>query len=381
MLFSQIVGQETIKKRLINTVVDNRVSHAQLFLGPEGYGGLPMAIAFAQYISCKNRTASDSCNACHSCIKFNKLAHPDLHFIFPVNTTKEVAKNPTSAKFIEKWRKTVLDNPYMSLGQWYGSIGIEKKQGVINKRDGNEVIKTLGLKSFESEFKTMIIWKPERLHHAVGPKLLKIIEEPPPKTLFILVAENQEMLIKTIVSRTQLVRFNKISEDKLTQALLKLGIMDEDKLSHAVKLAQGNYTEAKRLLMESENLQFHSKMLKDWMRLCYKRDALKIMGWVEEMAKVGREKQKEFIKYALSVIRESFLLNYTPRAKSVLLRGDQEFANKFSPFVHYANGDEMVDQLNKAYYGIERNGNPKILFMDLSFIISTLLKKQEKSLT
>ena len=182
MLFAQVIGQKSIKKRLINTVAENRVSHAQLFLGPEGFGGLPMAIAFAQYISCEKRTAEDSCDTCSSCIKYNNLAHPDLHFIFPVNTTKEVKKDPASAKFIGKWRDALQQNPYMSLGQWYRFMGIEKKQGLINKTDCNEVIKTLGLKPFESEYKTMIIWRPERLHHAAAPKLLKILEEPPPKT-------------------------------------------------------------------------------------------------------------------------------------------------------------------------------------------------------
>ncbi|MFH1321736.1 MAG: hypothetical protein ABII90_13940 [Bacteroidota bacterium] len=229
MLFKEVIGQQSTKEQLIQTVKDNRISHAQLFLGPEGSGNLPMAIAYAQYISCEKRGDEDSCGICPSCYKYNKLAHPDLHFIYPVATTKEVPKDPTSAKFSDKWRQAISENPYLNLNQWYNQIDIANKQGIINAEDCNEIIKKLSLKTYESEFKVMIIWKPERLYHAAAPKLLKILEEPPQKTLFLLVAENQDQIIKTILSRTQLVKFRKIYDQDLQREMTtKFSLSEEE---------------------------------------------------------------------------------------------------------------------------------------------------------
>ena len=374
MLFSEVIGQEAIKKRLIGTVVDNRVSHAQLFLGPEGSGNLAMAIAYAQYISCTSRLETDSCGKCPSCVKYNKLAHPDLHFIYPINSTKDVPK-PTSAKFIEKWRAAVTENSYHSLGQWYAEIGIENKQGIINKDDCNDVIKRLSLKSFESEYKVMIIWRPEQLFHAAAPKLLKIIEEPPAKTLFLLVAENQEQILNTILSRTQIVKFKRIEQMALAEVLSTKHDLHNSEAMDLAKHSLGNYTEALRLLVSNETREFNSEQFQIWMRYCFKADWMQTTEWIEIIAKLGRERQKNFLKYCSGMVRESLLLNYQIKDLVGIDGSDLTFAEKFAPYIHSGNCVEFSDLLNTAHMNIERNANPRILFLDLSMKIAKLLKR------
>ncbi|MBN4051522.1 hypothetical protein JYU16_01785 [bacterium AH-315-M05] len=381
MLFKEIIGQHSVKQRLIQTVKDNRISHAQLFIGPEGSGNLPLAIAYAQYISCENKGERDSCGACPSCVKYNKLAHPDLHFVYPVNKTKEVSKDKvTSADFSNHWRSAVSENPYLNLTQWYNKIGIENKQGIINVEDCNEIIKTLGLKTYEAEFKVMIIWKPERLFHAAAPKLLKILEEPPQKTLFLLVAEDQDQIIKTILSRTQLVKINKISDEELHKEIVEKYRLYKEEATKVVRLANGNYSEALRLIENDENEHFNTLMFPKWMRMCFKRDVLEIMDWVEEISKIGREKQKNFIAYGLHIVRESLVLNYGD-AGLVRLNGEElSFTNKFAPFINSSNAFQISDELNKAHLHIERNANPKILFLDLSLRFYEMLQRKPESI-
>ena len=375
MLFSEVIGQQAIKEKLITTVGESRVSHAQLFLGPEGSGNLAMAIAYAQYISCTDRGEQDSCGVCPSCLKYQKLAHPDLHFIYPINSTKDVPK-PTSAKFIEKWRSAIGENAYMSLGQWYREIGIENKQGLINVEDCNTIIKKLSLKSFESEYKVMIIWRPERLFHAAAPKLLKILEEPPEKTLFLLIAENHEQLLKTIRSRTQMVKLKRLEDDELSRALQQIDGVQESEAKGIAAQSQGNYTEAKRLLDSNEAREFNTEQFQVWMRFCFKSDWIQATEWIEDIAKLGREGQKNFLQYCIGVIRQSMIMNYRVDKLMGTEERNSEFVQKFAPFVHAENCVEFTDALNTAYYNIERNANPRILFLDLSMKIAQLLKRK-----
>lgn len=376
MLFSEVIGQETVKKRLISTVTDSRVSHAQLFLGPEGSGNLAMAIAYAQYISCEDRQANDSCGMCPSCLKYQKLAHPDLHFIYPINSTKEVPK-PTSAKFIGKWRNAITKNPYISLGQWYQEIGIENKQGFIKVDDCNAIIKNLSLKSFESEYKVMIIWRAERLFHSAAPKLLKILEEPPDKTLFLLVAENHEQLLKTIRSRTQMVKLMRIEDQTLRRALQSRHGINEQEANVIARQSLGNYTEVLRLLEANETRQFNMEQFQIWMRYCFTSDWAQAMDWIGEVAKLGRERQKNFLLYCLGMVRQSLLMNYHIDKLVINDEKNRVFIEKFAPFIHAENCVEFTDELNTAYLNIERNANPRILFLDLSMKIADLLKKKK----
>jgi len=256
MLFKEIIGQEEIKKKLIKTVEENRISHAQLFSGPEGAGSLPLAIAYAQYISCEDRSGNDSCGTCHSCLKYSKLIHPDLHFILPVASTPKV-KEPLTDKFLEEWRESFLENPYLSPAEWYKAIGLENKQGFINVDESYEIIRKLSLKSYESEYKVVIIWLPEKMNKPKENKLLKIIEEPPSKTLFLMITENSTNILPTIYSRAQMIRIPKLEEKEILLALQQKYDFEEVNMKDAAHLADGNYLRALNILEKTEENKLH----------------------------------------------------------------------------------------------------------------------------
>jgi DNA polymerase-3 subunit delta' len=369
MLFREVIGQEAVKQRLLNTVKENRVSHAQLFLGASGSGTLPLAIAYAQYVSCTNKQENDSCNTCHSCIKYNKLVHPDLHFVYPIALSKD---SRVSTDVISKWRSAFLDNPYMSLGDWFDYLDAENKQATIGTDESTEILRKLSLTTYEAEYKIMVIWMADKMNQSAANKLLKILEEPPDKTLFLLIVEQEDQLLRTILSRTQLVKVYKLSDAELKQALIDNKRVSEEDASRIVHLADGDYNAAIKLLSENENAAFNLSMFQQWMRACLKLDFPKMMAWGDEMASIGREKQKNFMLYALHILRESLMLSYG--SGLVKLEGEElDFVKKFSPFIHGGNCTQMIEELNRAYSHIERNANPKILFLDLSFRMHELL--------
>lgn len=374
MLFKEIIGQAQVKQKLIQTVKDNRISHAQLFFGPEGSGSLALAIAYAQYINCSDRTEEDSCGVCPSCMKYQKLIHPDLHFIYPIATTKSVTKKPLSKNFLHEWRTLFLSNYYLNLFDWLEYIGIENKQGIINAEDCNEVIKTLSLKSFESEYKVMVIWMVEKLFHSAAPKLLKILEEPPDKTLFLLISENADLVLSTILSRTQLVKVPQLSDTDIYYTLVEKNNCDPSKARRISNIVYGNYKEAIKLAAENEDEKYNFNYFSQWMRFCYKFSIPEIFGWVDEISKIGRERQKKFFIYALRIVRECLLVNFKTTSMTKLDGYEAEFVNKFSPFINTANCIDITENLNDSLYHIERNANPKILFFDLSLKMAKLLK-------
>lgn len=375
MLFKQITGQKPTKNRLIQTVRESRVSHAQLFLGPEGSGKLAMAIAYAQYINCKDKQDDDACGNCPSCVKFNKLAHPDLHFVYPVATTSDVPKKPTSKDFITKWRELLLEeNAYINLNDWYNKIGIENKQGIINAEDCNEIIKTLSYKSYESEYKVMIIWMVEKLFHSAAPKILKILEEPPDKTLFILVSENQHQIINTILSRTQIVKIPKIKDQDLRQTLVENLECAERDARRIAGFSDGNMIKALKLSNQDDDEKENFERFVQWMRLCYSYNLADLNKFVGEIAKIGREKQKSFLNSSLRVLRNSILKSYRMEDIVQTDESEAEFMKKFHQFINRRNDTQLVKEMEQAIYHIERNANPSILFMDLSLKISGLIK-------
>ncbi len=376
MLFKEIIGQEDTKKRLIQTVKDQRVSHAQLFLGSHGVGKLALAIAYAQYINCHDKKENDSCGICPSCVKYEKLAHPDLHFIYPVASTKEV-KKPQSKEFVESWRELLTaQNAYINLNQWYEAIGIENKQAIINKDDCNAIIKTLGYKSYESEYKVMIIWMVEKLFHAAAPKLLKILEEPPEKTLFILISENQDQILATIKSRTQIVKVPQLKDEILIDTLVKQHGCNPEDARRIVNLSEGSYHKTLINLESDEEEKNNFAMFRDWMRLCYQTDVSKVISYTNDLAKIGREPQKRFLSYALRTSRNGILLNLNQNNLVKLENEELSFMKKFSPFINTANIQEFNKELNEALYHIERNANPSILFLDLSLKVMRLLRRK-----
>jgi DNA polymerase-3 subunit delta' len=356
-------------------VRDNRISHAQLFSGPEGSGSLALALAYAQYISCEDKKEEDSCGLCSSCNKYMKYIHPDLHFVFPVNKTEDVTKNePVSDDFIFKWREMLLENPYPTLFQWYERIGIENKQGIINTRESSEIMRKLNLKSFESDYKVMIIWLPEKMHMTAANKLLKIIEEPFGNTIFLLITESPEQIISTILSRTQILKIPGIEEGYLLEALKNQFQLPDEELHNAARLAEGSYNKAIEYLQRSEETELNFDRFVTIMRLAYTRNFTGIFDWVEQIAAAGREKQKNFLIYALRLVRENYLMNMGNRTLVRLSAKEQEFAEKFSAFIQHNNAPQISEEFNKACLHIEANAYDRIVFLDLALKLVKLIR-------
>lgn len=378
MKFSDIHGQNELKERLRKTVLDNRVSHAQLFLGPEGCGKLPMALAYAQYINCTNRTHDDSCGICHSCVKYAKLAHPDLHFIYPVATTKEITKDPVSRLFIQHWRSLALTSGgYFSLKDWYQKIGLENKQGIINTDDCNEIVRTLSYKSYESEYKVMIIWMIEKLFHAAAPKLLKILEEPPDKTLFLLISEQSDLILPTILSRTQLVKFLPLPDRIIADTLTAGGECTREEANRIMYMSNGNLIAARRMLETGESDLSDFELFRTWMRACYRKDASAFLKLTTDFQSLGRENQKKFIIYALKATRYCLMYQYGHDSEIKAEGEELKFIMDFSPFINQTNIGLLNEAFNTAHYHIERNGAGNIIFLDLSLnVMKWLARKQ-----
>lgn len=374
MLFSEIVGQQAVKERLIGSVNEGRISHAQLFLGPEGAGALALALAYAQYILCENKSETDSCGACPACLKNNKMAHPDVHYAFPVATTNAVKTKPVSDNFIHEFRTEVLRNPYLNLFEFLQVLGIENKQGNIGVEESSEILRKLNLKSYEANYKVMIIWMAEKMNPACANKLLKILEEPPEKTLFILVSESQDALLRTVLSRTQLVKINKLDDNEIANQLQLQHNQSDSLAKQIAHLANGNYNEALQLIQHEENDTFYIETFRTWMLLCYGRKLNDTIKWVDTMAPLGREVQKKFLSYAMRIIRESWLTNMGNTDLVKLTDEEKKFVTNFSKFTHQQNTQQLFEELNKAYAEIERNAAPRILFLDLSLRLYSLVR-------
>ncbi|MEY5068509.1 MAG: hypothetical protein RLZ47_371 [Bacteroidota bacterium] len=368
MQFREIVGQDQIKARLIETVQSGRISHAQLFLGPEGSGSLALAVAYAQYISCENPGPEDSCGECPSCRKYQKLIHPDLHFSYPFFAKH---KEDTAQTFIAEWREAFLENPYLGLETWRNSLDAENKQANINIAECHQILQKLSLKPFEGEYKVLIMWLPEYLDKE-GNTLLKIIEEPPHKTLFLLVAQNQEQILSTILSRTQLVKVPAFSDQVVESYLLDRGVSPE-KAKQIAFLSDGNLQTAQNLLKDLENDNF--QLFTDWMRICFGDKGNAMIDFVETIAKSGRENQKAFLRYGIHFLRECLLILSGASDLVRLPEAEQVVAINFAQKVlSLAKAEAIVAELEKAHYHIERNANPKILFLDVSLQFVKILK-------
>jgi len=373
MLFSEIVGNTAAKRRLIQTVRESRVSHAQLFLGPEGSGKLQLALAYAQFINCKSRTETDSCGVCPSCAKYNKLIHPDLHFVFP--TAKSGDAKPLSKNFMKQWREYILANDcHASFNDWISFIGVERKQAIINAEDCTEIIKTLSYKQYESEYKVMIIWMTEKLFHSAAPKLLKILEEPPEKTLFLLIAEDQDQILNTILSRAQLFKISKLTDDELAVALKQKFTVDTTMLQRTINLSNGNFVAAQHTLNQIDDERQYFDLFTNWMRACYTNNIVKVNEFMSEFSKMSRESQKSFLSYGLNVLRECFIYNLSRVLQPRLDEQEQTFVSKFAAFVTSANIEFFNKTVNDAISHIERNANANILFVDVSLTMHKIIK-------
>ncbi len=334
MQFKDITGQQAIKDKLIDSVKQGRISHAQLFLGQEGTGKLSLALAYAQYINCENPTETDSCGECKSCRKFNTLMHPDLHFVFPVVRTPKISK-PVSLDFLDKWRDFLKNNKYYSYNDWLEFLGTDNLQGSIYAQESQEIIRIVNLKTFEAKYKVIVIYMPEKMNITAANKLLKAIEEPPPQTLFLLVSEDESQILTTILSRTQLVKIPLLQNDEVADALKKMyPEVDENLLNDIAKISSGNMITAQKILAEemaggesgfSENFNRFVK----FMRLAFSRNFIDIMAFVDEMSKIGREKQKQFFEYSLRILRENFILNKKLPEIVFLTKSEMQFSESF----------------------------------------------------
>lgn len=375
MRFSDIPGQQQIKDRLRRTVHEHRVSHAQLFTGPQGSGKLAVALAYAQYINCQSRTSEDSCGICPSCLQYTKLAHPDLHFLYPIATTKDVDSKPVSSLFLSYWRKLVPQSKgFFSLNDWYEEIGIENKQGLINTEDCNDLIRKLSYTSYESEYKVMIIWMVEKIHHTGANKILKILEEPPDKTLFILITEQHELILPTILSRTQIVKFLRYSDREIEEGLAMLTACSPEEARNARLMADGNMTEAMHIVSEGSSHDELFIAFRDWMRICYKRDVPAAVKMAAELNSQGREYMKKFLLYVLRVTRFCTLNNFGV-SEYINTEGDErKFVNDFTRFINPGNVHLFAEEFSDAIYHIERNANGSIQFLDISLKAMKWLK-------
>ena len=382
MQFRDIIGQEEVKQQLRQAVRDGRIPHAQLFTGISGVGKLPLALAYAQYIACPNRTDEDSCGTCPTCLQYQKLQHPDLHFVFPIvkGDAGDVCDD-----FMDKFRSMILSQPYFDIDDWYRYLGVETKQGMIYEKESGEILRKLSLKSFGDGYKVMIIWLPEKMHVACANKLLKLLEEPPMKTVFLLVSEQPELLLTTIVSRTQEVRVPRLTEAEIAEVLLR----DHSDVSPSLAadiahMSSGSYLTALKVVDENEgNSQnfndFVALMRNAWL-VGQKKDysaLLQLRKWSLDMAdsNLGREKQKAFLQYAQRQLRENYIYNFHCADMNYQTEAERNFSSKFAPFIHENNVERMMDELSKAEQQIAQNGNAKIIFFDLCLQMIVLVKK------
>jgi DNA polymerase-3 subunit delta' len=377
MEFSKILGQEYIKNHLVKSADLGRIPHAQLFVGPEGSGTLPMAIAYSQYVLCKKKEeVNEVCS-----LKFQKLSHPDLHFIYPTVTTEEVKAKPKSIDFIADWRQFVLETPYGGLFDWYAKLGVQNKQGEIRVDDAQEILKSLSLKSYEGGYKIMIIWMADKLNIAASNKLLKLLEEPPEKTVFILISENEEDIIQTIRSRCQITHFNGLSEKVIADGLIQNELAEPKQALKIAHQAQGNYNKALHLINDEAASPFEQWFV-TWVRAAFKAKGnaaaiQDLIEWSEQIASLGRETQKKFLQFCIEMFRQALLLNYETKELVYIEPKVEKFKlENFAPFVNGTNINEIFKELSDAMYHIERNGNAKIILTDLSIKLTRLIHKK-----
>jgi DNA polymerase-3 subunit delta' len=402
MLFKNVIGQADVKLHLVNMVQQNRISHALLFLGKEGCGALPLAIAFAQYIVCEkvNRKTApaaqagpslfggepassatshppnyllDACGECPACLKMQQLMHPDVHFSYPVIPRKSGDK-PLSSDYISEWREFIAKYPYGNSYDWLQFIGAENKQGNITAYECNDIIRKLSLKSFESEFKILVMWMPEYLGNE-GNKLLKLIEEPPPNTLFVLVAENESLILQTILSRTQLVKIPALTHQEITAALVEKAKMAEDPAHQIALIAEGNYREALQLMQHAD--EDWLSLLREWLNAILKNGPIAQVKWIDEVSKMGREKQKQFLRYFTHLLEQAIRLHAMGPAHLHLPEKEKDFAARLNKIAAFNQQQAIIEELDKATYYIERNANPKMLFHALTIKLYHIIANKQ----
>lgn len=363
MQFKNVVGQAELKAHLIEEIRNEKIAHAQLFLGKMGHGGLPLALAFVQYLFCENKQENDSCGECPSCRKVTNLQHPDLHFSFPTVQANSKVSDPN----LVDWREMINESPYFNLLDWTRFIDPKERRPIIGKDESQEIIKKLSLRSYEGGFKVMVIWMADEMNTSCANKLLKIIEEPPSNTLFVLVAESQEKILQTILSRTQLVKIPRIQTEQISAYLtenFQLNRTDADSVATRV---EGNLIEAIAAAQSQPEGERNRELFMQLMRVCFKKNVLEMMDWADTISTESRAFQKEFLSYSLHMFRQSILKNYTEDVLTSVSEEEGAFLKNFSRFITGNNLEDFMKTFNDAHYHIDRNANPKILFTNICF--------------
>lgn len=376
MRFSEVIGQEEAKKRLKGMVADDRLPHAMMLCGPEGSGKMALALAFASYLLCERRSdADDSCGQCWQCAMLRKWAHPDLHFTFPTIKLPSMSPEhkPVSDDFAAQWRQLLASGPYFSLNQWMEAIGAENQQAIITAGESDELSRKLSIKSSQGGYKVSLIWLPERMNAECANKLLKLIEEPPSQTVFIMVCEEPDKLLDTIRSRTQRIDIKRIDDASIRQALMERRGLDADTATRITRIANGSWLKAVGALdADNENEQF-LMMFQKLMRLAYSRKVKELKQWSEAMQTMGREKQKRFLAYFLRLVRENFAYNFMQPELNYMTQQEEDFARNFARFVNEKNVLQMNELGNRAIRDISQNANAKIVFFDMAMQMIVLL--------
>ena len=378
MYFKDVIGHEELKEQLRRCVDENRLAHALLVTGANGNGKLPLAVALARYVLCSDRRNGDACGCCPSCVKMDKLIHSDLHFVFPVKKKKGSSSDsaPVSDDYIAQWREIFLKNPYFGYSDWLTMLEVENQQPMIYEKESSEILHKLSLKSREGGWKVMIIWLPEKMNETCSNKLLKILEEPPAQTLFVLVAEDTEHILPTILSRTQWVEMPRIASDAISRALQQLYSLDEATARSIAQQSDGDWEKAESMLRVNSNKTLYLELFMTLMRTAYKRDIQAMKQWGEQVAALGRERQKGLLEYCQRMIRENFIMNFGRNEMLYLAPEERSFSEKFSPFVNENNIFGIMEELSEAQKHVEQNVNAKMIFFDMALRMIVWIKNR-----
>lgn len=372
MFFKDIIGQEQVKERLRLELHEGRVPHAQLFAGPEGSGALPLAIAYARFLLCTHRGETDACGTCPSCVKLNKLAHPDLHFVFPV-VKRKGGGDTVSDDYIREWRELAISTPYFGLNHWLDAMGAENQQAQIFVKESDELTRKLSLKSSEGGYKVVVLWLPEKMKVECANKLLKLLEEPPALTVFLLVSEEPDRILPTILSRTQRVNVPRLGDNEISTALSRQFGLQPSDAAETARLANGSYLQALEIIHRGDDNLLFFELFVSLMRLAYQRKVKDMKDWSEMVATMGRERQKNFLAYCQRMVRENFISNFHRRELNYMNRDEANFAVRFAPFINERNVIGIADELSEAQAHIEQNVNPRMVFFDFALKMIVLL--------
>ena len=373
--FKDIIGQEAAKQRLIQEVQEGRIPHAQLFCGPAGVGKLPLALAYARYICCPNRTETDACGTCPSCVKWNKLVHPDVHFVYPIVKSAK-GKKEVCDDYIANWRHLLLNSPYFGLNHWLNEMDAENGQAIIYAKESDEITRKLSLKSSEGGYKVTIVWLPEKLHEVCANKLLKLLEEPPLKTVFLLVSEEPDLLLPTIVSRTQRINLKPLPESDIERYLVERYMLPVEDARDIAHRSAGSLLRAVENVHLGEENRLCFELFVNLMRTAYKRDIRSLKAWSEQVAGMGRERQKNLLEYCQRMVRENFICNFRQPDMVYLSLEELQFASRFAPYINERNIISVMELLEEAQVHIEQNVNPKMVFFDMALRMIVEMKQQ-----